>query len=319
MFLRLVAIFVLPIFLLAKEILVIQSYSSDFSWDKTYTESLSKELGSSHNLTFFEMNTKNIPKSEFSKMAEKAFQVYEEKKPDLVVLGDDNALQYVGPLLENSNTPIVYLGINNNPRHYFKDLPDNITGVLERPNLKRSVVYLSEIIPDSKKILILFDDGVTSDIVKSEYFGKKDKTIIDGCDVEIKQISSTSEWEKTILDAKDLYDFIIVGLYQTIKDESGKVMSMDNIITWTSENSQLPLFGFWDFSIGKNKTIGGYVISAEEMGKKAAVIVKMVFNGKKPQEILPISENDGRFLFSKSQVEKWKLDIPKKFKVSFIE
>jgi len=41
---------------------------------------------------------------------------------------------------------------------------------------------------------------------------------------------------------------------------SGKHLSHEHVIAWTREHSPPPYFGFWEFTIGAGKNIGGYVL-----------------------------------------------------------
>lgn len=91
---------------------------------------------------------------------------------------------------------------------------------------------------------------------------------------------------------------------------------MSETIEWTSENSPIPLFGFWNFSIGRKKGIGGYVISEKNMGIEAGRIINRIIAGEKIEGIKPVMENEGTFLFSKYQLEKWNFELPENIKES---
>ena len=52
----------------------------------------------------------------------KCMELVKKIKPLIVILGDDAALKFLGPKLEEHKIRSVYLGINNNPRVYFKTL-----------------------------------------------------------------------------------------------------------------------------------------------------------------------------------------------------
>ena len=129
----------------AEKILVIESYHADFQWDIEYKKGIVDNIVGEHNFSYVQLNTKRLAESKHAAMVAIAWQRYISFKPDIVVLGDDNALKYLGPKLEGVGIPVVYLGINNNPRNYELYQASNITGVLERPLLKRSVLYLSEL------------------------------------------------------------------------------------------------------------------------------------------------------------------------------
>ena len=101
-----------------------------------------------------------------------AFELYSEINPVLVMIGDDNALRLLGPKLSKTRTPVVFFGINNNPRYYFDNnqLPKNMKGVLERTPIGPWLRYLHKIIPDAKKALILMDASPTSEAIAGVFF-----------------------------------------------------------------------------------------------------------------------------------------------------
>ncbi len=187
----------------------------------------------------------------------------------------------------------------------------NITGVLERPMLKSSIIHIKKIKP-IKKVLFISDAGATSQVVKAEmYTGKDTLTLVGGIAVDIKLIAELDDWKQTIINAKtNLYDVIILGLYHTLIDNNKKHVSEDAVISWTSENTPVPLFGSWAFSVGAGKAIGGYVMFGREQGLVAAKIAQLILFGKSPGSIRPKIAEKGRFLFSKSQLKKWGLTLP---------
>lgn len=85
----------LPLRLWGAEILVISSYHPEYLWDRSYNASLEAHLGSAHRISHFYMDTKRRPPEEFDRIAEQALAFYRQVRPDLVVLGDDNAINYL--------------------------------------------------------------------------------------------------------------------------------------------------------------------------------------------------------------------------------
>ncbi len=313
-----VSVFVALMFLCAgnvlcaeKTIYVIESYHAEYPWDASYKKGLEETLGGKYKLIYFEMDTKRLPKDQHQKMADLAWKKYSEIKPALVVVGDDTGLKLLGPRFAETNTPVVYLGINNNPRNYFTTLPANITGVLERPLLKRSIVNIKKLIPNLKKVLVLFDSDITAQITKKEVFEDKDNLDINGIAVEIKLIGDYQTWQNTVLSSKGKYDACVVGLYQSIKDAEGTPVNAEDVITWTSKNTPIPPFAFWDFAVGADKTIGGLVLFGKEMGVLTSdLVIQILEKGKSPMELNPVVNDQGILVFSKSQVAKWTIKLP---------
>jgi ABC-type sugar transport system substrate-binding protein len=99
-------------------VLVIQSYHKEYPWDATYLEGIRKTLAAHATITTFEMDTKRLPKETFPERARLAFEAYQASKPDLVIVGDDNATKMLAAQISEAGTPVIFLGVNANPRAY---------------------------------------------------------------------------------------------------------------------------------------------------------------------------------------------------------
>ena len=298
------------------DIVVIESYSKAYKWDADYTKEISKILGKKYHITFFEMDTKRLPKSEHEKMGLKAWDLIVKIKPILVMLGNDAALQYLGQKLEDHKIRSVYFSISNNPRVYFHLEPKYLTGILQRPLMRRSSILIKDIIPKSKKILILFDSDRTAYIVHKEFFDDKPSVVYSGVTYDIHLISTFADWQKQIHEGSKKYDAIIVGLCSTLTDSNMKNVDTETVIRWSSENSKLPLFAFYDFAVGKNKAIGGLVLTAASQGKAGAEMAEKLLKNPKifPSTLFPIFLQEGKFIFSKYELNRKKIVLPSDIK-----
>ena len=294
-------------------ILVVESYHAEYLWDHDYREVLQELLGGRYSLDFFEMDTKRLPVAMHAGRAQKALAWIRDVQPALVILGDDAALRYLGEPLDKLNIPVVYLGINGNPRNYGQMKFKNITGVLERPLIKRNIVFMRSILPSLRKVLVLFDNDLTSQLTYDEMFDGKPSITIDGMQADLKLCKTLDDWKHSILSAPAMgYQATIAGLYHTLKLPNGKVADADEVISWTSANSRLPLFALWGFAVGAHKAIGGLVLSSREQGRVAASIALAILEqGVKPSERQPITARQGDFVFSKSELAHFNLALPR--------
>ncbi|RDE18896.1 sugar ABC transporter [Motiliproteus coralliicola] len=293
------------------KVLVIQSYHAGYEWQANYSRALHDTLAPLAELEFFEIDSKRLPEVQYRAAADQAWERYQQLGPDLVIIGDDNALQLLGPKLATTATPVVYLGINNNPRHYLPSRPDNISGVLERPLLRRSILHLHRLLNGSlKRVLVLFDNGTTSRTVWEEEFASMPSRQVGPVHAQIELLGDYGRWQQTVEQAKAQgFDAIVIGLYQTLVDEQGRHVPDQQVINWTSEASPLPLFAFWRFAVGPQMTIGGLVLDGYSQGSEAASIAREVLEGGN-LPVIPQSSGEGRFVFSRSQLQRWQLALP---------
>jgi ABC-type uncharacterized transport system substrate-binding protein len=303
----------------ATKVLLIESYHAEYPWDASYVKGLEKTLLPSVILETFQMDTKRLPKNEYERKANEAFEVYQQLKPEIVILGDDNALAYMLPKLYDEDISIVFLGINSNPRHLFGQYKGQakITGVLERPLFVKSLGELRSMFTDDPfKVRVMFDSGVTSQIAK-EYIDNQYRLIKEnlGIDAEILTIGTKQEWRERVLNAKDEgVSVIIIGLYHTLVDEAGKNVLATQVINWTSENSPLPIFAFWDFAVGEGKAAGGIVLYGYSQGEMAATLVNRIVNGESASSMPIQIENKGSAIYSQVAMEQWGLTAPSHWK-----
>ncbi|CAH8239878.1 Sugar ABC transporter ATPase [Vibrio aestuarianus] len=302
---------------LAEKILVIESYDQSYEWDQSYFTALHRKLTPRHELETFEMNTKRIPASQYLLMAEKAFVAYQQMQPDVVVLGDDNALVYMLPKLYNEPISIVFLGINDNPRKLITQYQGQakVSGILERTLFVKTMGEIGRILEeDKRKVLVLFDSGNTAKIAL-EYM-KTQVSMIEnnlGITTEISSITTDREWYERISSAKERgFGAIVIGLYHTLVGDSGNHIDAEKIMAWTNQNTPVPLFGFWDFSIGKGKAAGGVVLIGSDQGQMAADIVVRILDHNEDASQIPIQIGlQGKAIYHADEMARWGLSIPK--------
>ncbi|WP_166454950.1 ABC transporter substrate-binding protein [Duganella aquatilis] len=296
----------------APTILLIESYNADFEWDAGYRAALQARLEPACQLVSFELDTKRLPPERHAAMADQAWALYLKLKPALVILGDDAALSLLAARLAATATPVVYLGINNNPRVYFDPgKVRNITGVLERPLAKRNVALLRKILPAARRVLFLFDTSMTSTVIYHEIFQQTPRQQIEGLEVDVKLIDGWRAWQDEILAARgNGYDAIHLGSYQAVHDDGSAPPSAANMLRWSSAHAQVPLFGLWDFFVGADKAVGGLVLEGREQGMAAADIALRILAGARPGSIYPVTAQRGRFVFSRAQLARHHITLP---------
>lgn len=293
-------------------ILLIESYHADFEWDAGYRAALKARLEPAYKLVTFEMDTKRLPPERHTAMADQAWALYLKLKPALVIVGDDAALSLLVTRLAATTTPVVYLGINNNPRNYFDPAKvRNITGVLERPLVKRNVAQLRKILPQARRVLFLFDTSITSTVILNEAFQGRMQQQFEGLTVDIKLIGDWGPWQAEVLAARSNgYDAVYVGSYQAMRDGARPPRTAMSMMRWSSEHAQVPLFGLWDFFIGADLATGGLVLDGREQGMEAATIALRILGGAAPGSIYPVTAQRGRFVFSRTQLERHHITLP---------
>ncbi len=287
----------------------IHSYHFDYLWVQDYRRAFFEYVDDSIVVEEFEMDTKRrFSQQDLHSSVKNAKQFVKQTKPNLVILADDAALQYVGPYVQSFDIPIFFSGINNNPRNYI-DLNNNVSGVLERPLLLRSASMLGHIIPGLSRIKVLMDASTSSKAVLETSFANKMNQTITGITLDGIMLNRFDEWQQEVISAKtEGYDAIMLLVYSRLKGEETGYLTTKQVDSWTSKHSELPVFAGWEFSIGKGRAIGGFSLSGYEQGKALAEQINYyVANKRMPTVVTP---KKGAYVFSQYELERWNILLP---------
>ena len=295
---------------------IVHSYHKEYAWEQGLTSGLLDTLPQNATLDHFYLDTKRLPKTQHEDRAKKALHHLSSSRPDLIILCDDNAAKYLGPHLKNTSIPVVYIGLNRNPRDYGLFPANNMTGILERPLLKRSLHSMCRLVnTEDTKVLILFDSDSTSDAVLHEAFKGEKSFNLGKVRVELKQFELLEDWQNALLNAKsEGFDTVYIGLYHTLRNGMGEHVPDEEVIAWANAKAPVPIFAFWDFAVGEGKTIGGHVLSGRDQGLAGGQIVSEILSGVAPAEIPPRSAKEGSYKFSIHELTRFGIRLPEKIR-----
>lgn len=192
------------------------------------------------------MNTKRKSRtSDIAYMTVDIMEAIAEFNPDLVMLGDDNAANYIGNQLYDTEIPVVFWGINGLPIKYglidSMDRPGhNITGVWQAGYYAEGLELLSKLVPNAKTFAILACDSVTarSNIKLLQGLHRSGKLPL-----KLVEIVSTNDFTKFKQQAKALeakVDAFFILNHDTMRDSEGNHLDMLDVGRWYLENINKP-------------------------------------------------------------------------------
>ncbi|MEM7403829.1 MAG: ABC transporter substrate binding protein [Pseudomonadota bacterium] len=184
------------------------------------------------------MNTKrHYSPKQLAQATKRITQEIARFKPDLVLLGDDHATNYIGNQLFGSNTPVVFWGVNGLPLKYglveSMDAPGhNVTGVWQAGYHKESIELLKKLVPEAETFAILSCDSVSTrpkvkQIRALSRAGKLPLKL-----VEIVQTNSYSEFKSRALELAESVDAFFVLNHDTLTDDDGNHVDMLQVGRW---------------------------------------------------------------------------------------
>lgn len=293
-----------------RSILIVHSYHREMPWVVQCDAGLDATLAGKARLHRFYMDTKRLPVSAFAARAQQAWERFRQLRPDLVILGDDNALRLLGPRLVKTGVPAVYFGINNNPREYFGALPPNLGGVLERLQFFPWVRLLRSILPDMENVLVLLDDSTTSRAILDESFDSRRTAQLGRVVIHHRATSDWDRW-RDIVSHNTQFDAVILATFHNITDAAGEHVPVERVIEWTSAASPVPVFSYQDYTVHDRGLAGAYVVSGEIQGRQAGEIALAALKGAgPPKNLLPTTSPEGQLFFNRAQLERHGLTLP---------
>lgn len=251
-----------------KRILVVSSYHKEYAWSKETNEGLCSSLmkfGYFDNKKQVDEYTRN-DYAETSKMVIKKVwmdakrktdkqekieataritRVAKELNPDMIMLGDDDAGQYIGPQFLDTTVPIVFWGINNTPVKYGLvdsiDKPGhNATGIYQSGYYAESIILLKKIAPKIKTFAILTDDTSTGRSHQKAIEALARETELPVKWVESFATSDFSQWKKKALELQKKVDAFFIAQYSALKDEAGKPVPPEEVAKWYTAHIKVP-------------------------------------------------------------------------------
>ena len=291
----------------SKKILLIFSYSPDYPWVMEETRGVGEALwNKGFMIEEFYMDTKRHTSSEWiQKVTEEALNKIKEFMPDVVIVFDDNATNYVAREFAGQTLPFVFCGVNRKPEEY--GLPvGNITGVVEIHHYVESINLLKQIVPTVGKVAMVMDDSATSQGFL-EYM--KETTL----PVEVSEYYATNDydaWKAKISELQSKVDAIGLFTYHNIKQgETEESLPPEQVLGWTLENNALPEFAFFDFTI-RGGALCGVTLPGSEQGRAAAEIALEILNGAKPGDIPIMTPEKTIPMVNIKRAQQLKLNVP---------
>ncbi|MGO1749648.1 MAG: ABC transporter substrate-binding protein [Marinobacter sp.] len=293
----------------SKTVVVIQSYHAEYKWDGDYIVAIQSVLGEKHDITFLELDTKRLTPSQWPQQVASIQKSVAEIQPDVAILGDDNAFSLMAQHLVDQNIPVVFFGVNGTPvQHPALDHP-LVTGILERPFFEQSIRHLRKVLDKNERFLILMDDSITMRNAVNDYFGDARKSELYGSRLDILLTNDKDAWLSAVDSAHLQYDAVIVGTHHTVRDSEDNYVPPNELINQAYYSSQIPIFSFWDISIGREQGVGGFTVSAYQEGLTGARLASLILNGIAPDRVPQIKSLSGHYVYSKSGMEHWNIKL----------
>ncbi len=303
-------------------VLIVQSYTTDFSWTRDVDIALRQVLNEKlYNVRYYYMDTKKHSDSKFKKIAGSLVRKQiDDWSPNVLIAVDDNAQSLVSTCfvnIEKMNVSerrlaafkrkypdfgkcyqhhpemmVIYSGIGATPEDYGFTQQSNIGGITERMDIEAISDTLAKVKvglnKSTMKVISPVDNSTSTQLnVKTSYVTLANRLEPLGIEFDHKVAKTFDDWQKNIQQANEQADILLFALYHTVKcstSEDAKQISSKDLLRWTLANTTLPAIGAWGFFVedGGRFSIG---VSPFEQGSVAAqMAVDYLEQGIKPGE-----------------------------------
>ncbi|MBF0595672.1 MAG: hypothetical protein HQL22_12010 [Candidatus Omnitrophica bacterium] len=244
-----------------------------------------------------------------------------EFKPDIVLLGNDNATNFIGAKLINTSTPVVFWGVAVNPMKYgyiesFDHPGHNMTGVYKSGYYKEGLDNLKKLAPGANTFAVLSDDSETgrAKVKALEKLNDHGELALKLADKVVT--NSFTEFKAKILELQGKVDAFFVTNIGTIKDDDGSAVDTLKVAAWYLTNVKKP-----EAAAEGHLVQTGLLVAVDDSGYKqgyeAGKMADMILHGKKSPAGIPVlTPARGPIMVNKLRAQTLGIDLTGK---DFIE
>lgn len=260
-----------------KDILVLHSYHQGLEWTDQISEGIRSVFPYKDEVKIYYeyLDTK---RNYSQKYYDKLVSLYREKASiinfDVIIVSDNAAFDFILKYGEElyPKTPIIFCGVNNLDKNILKNRQD-ISGIVEKTEHRETLNLILKLHPDLNKLIIINDQTLTGKNIKAEL-----ELILEEYEgqlaYEIWDSFTIAELQEKLakMDKNNVIYLLVLN-----RDKNGNFISYNQGIDKIKEVSQNPIYGTWDFYLGKG-IVGGKLISAQAQGRQAALMAKKIIN-----------------------------------------
>ncbi len=227
-------------------VFVLQSYTRDYAWTRDVDDAIRNVFsGKPYDVKYHYMDTKRHSGPEFKRIAGAlARKRINEWKPDVLIAVDDNAQSlvatcYMGPETgtaasqeaqalfgkcydDHRELAVVFAGVGAQLADYGYVGQDNVTGILERIDiraLKRTLEIIApEITESDLQVWAPIDDSTSGDYNQGllEQLSTELAKTKSGITLKVRREGTFSEWQAMVNEANDKAHLLLFSNYHTV-------------------------------------------------------------------------------------------------------
>ncbi|MBU2514083.1 PAS domain S-box protein [bacterium] len=237
---------------------------------------------------------------------------YTDSPPDVMIVSDNPAFDFATRFRPRlfPGVPIVFCGYNDYSPGILDNL-DNITGVVESPNMLSAVEMALTVHPDTRTLAFVMSSTAGTSFQRN--INVLEQSVIQNLQGRYKIIRlkdlTFAELKKQLVDLPSDALLFLVG---TPKHQESPTPSLIEHARMMSAASPVPTYTFWDFALGYG-IIGGRFITGADQGRAAADLALRVLDGESASTIPVITTSPTSDIFDFPVMQRFNIqpeDLP---------
>ncbi|MHC1729637.1 MAG: PAS domain S-box protein [Syntrophobacteraceae bacterium] len=290
-------------------ILVIHSYHSGLSWTDSIMNGIRDTFTRSgcdiqYSAEYLDARRCTDPERAH-RIRELVIEKLKEEAPDLVMVSDDAAFDFV--LAQRNqylrDIPIVFCGVQDiDPSLTAKFR--GITGVAEEISIIETVGLAQRLHPETGEIIVIGRTSVRADKYNRDCFVAALPKLPPRLKVTFWDDLPLSELQTRLKNLKKGSLVILNGL---IRDDAGHELMYGETTKWVCGHSTVPVYSFWDVYLGYG-IVGGRLLSGHRQGQMAAELAVRILRGESADRLPVVGGKDAnRITLDYEQLVKFKV------------
>jgi sigma-B regulation protein RsbU (phosphoserine phosphatase) len=280
-----------------KKVLVLHSYHEGHIWSQSINEGIESyfdDRGMEVDLFIEYMDTARISEPGYTRKMYELYRVkYADIRFDAVIVADDGAYQFMQVRHKDlfPMTPCVFCGVSD---YQQGDLDgwQECTGVVEACDIRSTLDMALSLHPDTSHLVIINDRSIAGISNKNrlltilpDYEDRVSITFIE--DEEMGALQDT---------VRNLPEDTVILMMTYNVDGTGTYYEYEESIALVSSASSVPIYGVWDFYLGKG-IVGGKLTYGADQGRIAAELTERILSGEEASSIPVVTEVPTHWMF----------------------
>jgi diguanylate cyclase (GGDEF)-like protein/PAS domain S-box-containing protein len=290
-----------------KNILILNSYSTDFYWTNGECEGILNALKSQENIVnyveYLDWKKYNS-EDNLNKLYEYYKYKYSGKKIDLIITTDDAALSFATKHRKElfSDAPLIFGGVHKDSADKILKASSNVAGIYESIDPEGTIKEALKMNPKIKNVYMILENTETG----ISYYNLAEKAAVSiNNNLIVHNLSNYSVEEISSISSSLKDDSIIIIDAYSI-DTKELALPVNKLLNIISSNCSVPIFTTSEPLIGQG-CIGGSVISSKVHGTDIGNLALRFLNGEDINSISFVNKKSVHSVYDYNILKKYGL------------